>query len=87
MRARVEDETGRLVNVRRGDHFVRRPDPAHDFDAPADCAWFRTAGGRDGLIAHARVGTPTAPRHATAVELSWEEPGRRYRPPLPEVDR
>ena len=84
--ALVEDGRGRLVNVSRGDHFVLRSDPAHGFHAPGHCAWFRTADGRDFLIAHARYGSPTAPRNATIVELRWDESGRPYCPPPAEPE-
>lgn len=79
--ALVEDESGRLVNVTRGDEgFVLRPDPERGLYGPGHCAWFRTADGADYLITHARFGSPTAHRNATIVKLRWDDAGRPYCP-------
>lgn len=77
--ALVEDDTGALVNVTRGDHgWVLRSMPEHGIHAPGHCAWFRTPDGRDWIITHARFGSPDAHRNATLVELLWDENGWPY---------
>jgi GH43 family beta-xylosidase len=84
--ALVEDDSGSLVNVTRGDRgFVLRSLPEHGIHAPGHCAWFRTADGRDWLITHARFGSPTAPRNATIVELRWDDEGLPFCPPPEEA--
>jgi GH43 family beta-xylosidase len=81
--ALVEEEGGRLVNVTRGGgQFVLRPAPELGFHGPGHCAWLRGPDGTDYLLAHARFGSPSAPRSAMLVELLWDEQGRPYCPPF-----
>jgi hypothetical protein len=81
--ALVEDDAGKLVNVTRGGrHFVLRPEPDRGLHGPGHCAWLKGPNGKDYLVAHARFGSPTAPRNAMLVELLWDEDGLPYCPPF-----
>jgi hypothetical protein len=85
--ALVEDG-GRLVNVTRsGRNFVLRPAPELGFHGPGHCAWLRGLDGKDYLVAHARFGSPSAPRNAMLVELLWDEQGLPYCPPVPALSQ
>ena len=86
--ALVEDEAGALHNVtREGSRFVLGPDPERRLFAPGHCSWFRADDGRDYLIAHARLGSPNAPRNAMLVALEWDEDGVPYCTRMPASSR